>query len=67
MRKADHGPNFWRTRGIKGYLGFVVNILCILIGVFFLFGGTYASVQSIIDGYKSAGFGGPFSCDGNGL
>jgi sulfite exporter TauE/SafE len=67
MREADYGPNFWRTRGIRGFLGFVLNVLCILIGLLFLSAGTYASVQSIIDGYETAGFGGPFSCASNGI
>jgi hypothetical protein len=67
MREADHGPNFWRVRGLRGYLGFALNLCCILIGLLFLTAGTYASVQSIVDGYKTAGFGGPFTCVGNGV
>ncbi|KAF2094866.1 hypothetical protein NA57DRAFT_45751 [Rhizodiscina lignyota] len=67
MRRADHGPAFWRVRGIRGILGAAVNVTLILIGIFFLGGGTYASVQSIIDGYETTGFGGPFTCDSNGI
>ncbi|KAF2430532.1 hypothetical protein EJ08DRAFT_588882 [Tothia fuscella] len=67
MRQADYGKDFWKTRGIRGYAGFAFNIVICLIGVLFLTGGTYASVQSIVDGYKTAGFGGPFTCDSNGL
>ncbi|KAF2199231.1 putative neutral amino acid permease [Delitschia confertaspora ATCC 74209] len=67
MRQADYGPRFWKVRGWRGYLGFGFNILLCMIGLFFLSAGTYASVQSIVDGYRTAGFGGPFSCASNGL
>ena len=67
MRHADFGPNFWKVRGIRGILGAGFNILLIAIGLFFLSAGTYASVESIIQGYHQASFGGPFSCKSNGL
>ncbi|OCK85952.1 hypothetical protein K432DRAFT_438899 [Lepidopterella palustris CBS 459.81] len=67
MRRVDYGPRFWKSRGIKSMFGTVFNIVLCLIGLFFLTAGTYASVQSIIDGYHTAGFGGPFSCASNGL
>jgi len=67
IRKAEHGPAFYKIRGIRGWLGAAFNIWLCMIGVFFLTGGTYASVQSIIDGYHTTGFGGPFSCASNGL
>ncbi|KAF2668095.1 hypothetical protein BT63DRAFT_374860 [Microthyrium microscopicum] len=68
MRNAEYGPDFWKTRGFRGYLGIVVNIACICFGFLFLTAGTYASVQSIINGYNSpTGFGGPFSCESNGI
>src|ERR1700760_1579903 len=41
MRRADYGPDFWKTRGIRGIVGFVVNIAMCLFGGFFLTGGTY--------------------------
>ncbi|KAF2120530.1 transmembrane amino acid transporter protein-domain-containing protein [Lophiotrema nucula] len=67
MRKAEHGPRFWAVRGLKGWAGFIFNIIIICIGVLFLTGGTYASVQSIIDGYKQDNFGGAFTCADNGF
>lgn len=67
MRRADHGENFITSRGFKSIFGFVFNFILILIGLLFLSAGTYASVQSIIDGYAAANFGGPFSCATNGL
>jgi len=67
MRHADHGPNFYKVRGFRGWFGFIFNILMIAIGLLFLSGGTYASVQSIVNGYHTAGFGGPFSCASNGV
>ncbi|CAK1355242.1 unnamed protein product [Cercospora beticola] len=67
MRNADFGPDFWKTRGVRGYLGIALNICLIGIGFLFLGGGTYASVESIRQGYKGEGFGGPFSCASNGV
>lgn len=67
MRNADYGRDFWKTRGIRGYLGFALNIFIIAFGFFTLTAGTYASVESIVIGYQTAGFGGPFSCQSNGL
>jgi hypothetical protein len=67
MRKEDHGPRFWAARGIRGWAGFIFNVILCCIGVLFLTAGTYATVQSIIDGYEMASFGGPFSCADNGL
>jgi hypothetical protein len=67
MREADFGTKFYSTRGIRGWAGFSFNVVLILIGLLFLTGGTYASVQSIVNGYRTAGFGGPFSCQDNGV
>lgn len=67
MRRVDHGPKFWSTRGVKGWVGTIVNIILICIGLFFLSCGTYASVESIKLGYEASAFGGPFTCAYNGL
>ncbi|KAE9975941.1 hypothetical protein BLS_002326 [Venturia inaequalis] len=67
MRKADFGPKYYSSRGIRGWAGFIFNISLCLIGLLFLTGGTYASVQSIVDGYKANNFGGAFSCADNGV
>lgn len=67
MRRETYGPDFWKNRGIRGFAGIVFNIILCLIGLLFLTAGTYATVQSIIDGYHQASFGGPFSCADNGL
>ena len=67
MRHADYGDGFYKSRGIRGWLGAILNVLCIGIGLLFLSAGTYASVESIVQGYESAAFGGPFSCASNGL
>ncbi|KAF1840984.1 uncharacterized protein K460DRAFT_370964 [Cucurbitaria berberidis CBS 394.84] len=67
LRRAKYGPDYWKTRGFRGYFGFFFNILLCMIGLLFLTGGTYATVQSIIDGYKASSFGGPFTCADNGL
>ncbi|PKS08394.1 hypothetical protein jhhlp_005338 [Lomentospora prolificans] len=67
MRRVTYGTRFWSTRGFRSWVGFIFNIILIIIGFFFLTAGTYASVQSIVDGYNGAGFGGAFSCGNNGL
>lgn len=67
MRRADYGPGFVTSRGLKSILGAVLNVIFIAIGLLFLSAGTYASVESIIQGYETDGFGGPFSCASNGL
>ena len=50
MRQADHGPGWITGRGLRSITGFVINLMFILIGLFFLTAGTYASVESIIQG-----------------
>ena len=67
MRNADYGPDFWKTRGIRGYLGLALNIFIIAFGCFTLTAGTYATVMGIIAGYRDNAFGGAFSCADNGL
>ena len=42
MRQADYGAA-WLKRGMRGYVGLVVNVILILIGFFMLGGGTYVS------------------------
>ncbi|GAB7348434.1 hypothetical protein MBLNU459_g6854t4 [Dothideomycetes sp. NU459] len=67
MRRADYGPKFYSSRGLRGWLGFLLNIALIAVGLLFLSGGTYASVQSIVNGYASNQYGTAFSCADNGL
>lgn len=67
MRKADHGDKYITSRGIRSITGWVINVFWIIVGVYFLTVGTYVSVQSIIDGYHQASFGGAFTCADNGL
>lgn len=43
MRRADFGPGYWAKDGMKGYIGFIFNVLLICIGLLFLTGGTYVS------------------------
>lgn len=44
MRRAEYGPRFYAIRGIRGWVGFIVNILIIVAGLFFLGPGTYVRV-----------------------
>ena len=68
MRQADYGSlSFITSRGLRSIIGFVVNVVLILIGFYFLGAGTYASVKSIITGYSQNSFGTAFSCEDNGL
>lgn len=68
MRQVDYGTwTFITSRGLRSMIGFAINVLWILVGLYFLGAGTYVSVQSIIDGYKQSSFGGAFTCEDNGL
>jgi hypothetical protein len=67
MRRVDYGPGFYKVRGIRGWIGFLVNVFLIFVGFFFLGPGTYACVQDIVDGYKSDSFSGPFKCADTGI
>ncbi|KAJ6006179.1 hypothetical protein N7451_004123 [Penicillium sp. IBT 35674x] len=67
MRRADHGPDFYKNRGIRGWLGAIFNVSLILMGLYFLGPGTYASVMSVIISYREGTVGGVFTCASNGL
>ena len=43
MRKADYGSSFYSKRGLRGWLGAILNVVLILIGLLFLSAGTYVS------------------------
>ena len=43
MRRDDYGPDFYKTRGFRGWCGFIVNLFLIGCGFFFLGPGTYVS------------------------
>jgi len=65
MRRADHGPNFYKVRGWRGWVGAIINVFIIMVGIYFLTVGTYASVDQIIIDTKSTG---PvFTCKNNGF
>ncbi|CAK45327.1 hypothetical protein CBS63078_5539 [Aspergillus niger] len=67
MRREDYGPNFYKNRGIRGWLGAILNVTLILAGFFFLGPGTYASIESVIISYREGTVGTPFSCANTGL
>ncbi|KAI0199656.1 N amino acid transport system protein [Astrocystis sublimbata] len=67
MRKADGAPSLFKDRTLRGWFEGALNIVIILTGAFFLTGGTYATVQGIIDEYEAGTVGRPFSCASNGL
>ncbi|KAI5301349.1 hypothetical protein KEM55_002943 [Ascosphaera atra] len=49
LHKEKYGPGFYKNRGFKGWFGFVLNIVIILIGFFFLGPGTYVSYHWTAD------------------
>ncbi|OAX80392.1 hypothetical protein ACJ72_05282 [Emergomyces africanus] len=67
MRREDYGPGFYRNRGWRGWLGFIVNVLIIGIGFYFLGPGTWTSVESVILKYQQGDLGSAFSCADNSL
>jgi hypothetical protein len=66
MRAADAKIGH-RQSPIVDWAGVVVNVFLIIVGVFFLSVGTYASIQSIIDAYDVGGVRGVFSCTSNAI
>lgn len=67
MRKVDGGLDFVKERSVTGILLAALNVVIIVIGLFFLTAGTYASVQSIVDAFDAGQVGGVFTCASNGL
>ena len=83
MRKADHGPNFYKVRGIRGWVGAIMNVFIIFVGIYFLGVGTYvsslkiltrhlltdpqASVDQIKLDYEAGNVKGVFTCGNNGF
>ncbi|KAJ5975072.1 neutral amino acid permease [Penicillium waksmanii] len=66
MRQAEN-PNLMKRKSIREWAELVFNVLIICIGLLFLGPGTFASVQSVVDSYRSGGFGQAFSCASNAL
>jgi hypothetical protein len=67
MRRIDGGENWLRDMTFYGKAMLALNILIILIGLFFLVAGTYTSVEAILQGYAAGTVGGVFSCKSNGI
>ncbi|KAH6621580.1 amino-acid permease [Chaetomium sp. MPI-SDFR-AT-0129] len=69
MRRADGSVSLLpeKQHTIASYLLGALNVLIILVGVFFLTVGTYATVESIILQFEAGTVGGVFTCASNGL
>jgi hypothetical protein len=67
MRRVDGGVTWLHEQSLYGYSMLALNIVIIIIGLFFLIAGTYTSVQSIIDSYHAGTVGGVFTCASNGI
>jgi hypothetical protein len=67
MRRVDGGITWLQSQTPYGYMILALNVIIIVIGLFFLVAGTYTSVQSIIDSYAAGAVGGVFTCASNGI
>jgi hypothetical protein len=47
MRKVDHGAGYYKDRGLRGWIGFSVNVVILLTGFFFLTAGKIYCSRSI--------------------
>ncbi|KAJ7063542.1 transmembrane amino acid transporter protein-domain-containing protein [Mycena amicta] len=59
-------PKEERWKGLRSFET-VINYFLIVFGIFMLVGGTYTSIQSIIDSYNASAYGSVFSCASNAL
>ena len=60
-------PGKERWAGLWRSAQTALNYFIILVGVFIMVAGTYASVQSIVDSYRAAAVGSAFTCASNAL
>ncbi|KAK0619408.1 transmembrane amino acid transporter protein-domain-containing protein [Immersiella caudata] len=67
MRNADGKLSLLQGQSVSGYILAAFNVFIILIGVFFLTLGTYASVEGIIEAFEAGNVGSAFTCTGEGL
>lgn len=67
MRRVDGGVVWLEEQTPYGYMMLTLNVIIILIGLFFLGAGTYTSVQSILDNFAAGTVGGVFTCKSNGI
>jgi len=47
MRRVDYGPNFYKVRGWRGWVGAIMNVFIVIVGFYFLGAGTYVSCRSL--------------------
>lgn len=47
MRRADMGSTFYSQRGLRGWIGLIVNLFIIVVGFFFLSAGTYVRLSKV--------------------
>ncbi|CAN6653852.1 hypothetical protein TRVA0_026S02190 [Trichomonascus vanleenenianus] len=67
MKSEDLGKGWYKRLDWKGKAMLAVNILMIVLGLFILGPGTYATVESIIDNFRSGNTRGVFTCATNGI
>lgn len=66
MRSVDKKAGK-KVNVLADWLFMGLNFVIIVVGVFFLTVGTYASVQGIIDSFRDGSVGGVFSCKSNAI
>jgi len=67
MRKADGNLSLLHNQTVGGYILGAFNVFIILVGIFFLTLGTYASVEGIIEAFEAGNVGSVFACASEGL
>ena len=67
MRTADGKLSLLREQSLSGYLLAAFNVFIVLVGVFFLTLGTYATVEGIIEAFEDGSVGSVFACSSSGL
>lgn len=66
MRRADQEIGR-RRNGVGDICSIALNVFIIIVGIFFMTVGTYASVQGIIDAFRFGNIAGVFTCTSNGI
>lgn len=67
MRKADGKVAFLQDKSLWSCVVAASNVFIIILGLFFLTLGTYASVEGILEAFRSGTVGNPFKCTSEGL
>ena len=67
LRQQEFGQGWWKSLNAWGYVKLAINIGMIVIGLYILGPGTYATVESIIQSFQQGLVKGVFRCASNGI